>query len=105
MVGGREIGRELVLVKTERVEPRGEVAAYRAPGSPMSTFATESLMDELARRLHKDPIELRLQNAVGSVERVEDRDFFSEAVVKPAVDFARLDQVFIVLSDRKGGAK
>ena len=42
---------------------------------------------------------------VGSVERVEDRDFFSEAVVKPAVDFARLDQVFIVLSDRKGGGK
>ena len=41
-----------------------KVAAYRAPGSPMSTFATESLMDELARRLQRDPIELRLQNAV-----------------------------------------
>jgi CO/xanthine dehydrogenase Mo-binding subunit len=41
-----------------------KVAAYRAPGSPMSTFATESLMDELARRLRIDPIELRLKNAV-----------------------------------------
>jgi CO/xanthine dehydrogenase Mo-binding subunit len=41
-----------------------KVAAYRAPGSPMSTFATESLMDELARTLGMDPIELRLKNAV-----------------------------------------
>jgi rod shape-determining protein MreC len=41
---------------------------------------------------------------VGSVERIEDRDFFTEALVKPAVDFLKLDQVFIVLSDRKGGA-
>jgi CO/xanthine dehydrogenase Mo-binding subunit len=41
-----------------------KVAAYRAPGSPMSTFATESLMDELAGRLHMDPLELRLKNAV-----------------------------------------
>jgi CO/xanthine dehydrogenase Mo-binding subunit len=41
-----------------------KVAAYRAPGSPMATFATESLMDEIARRLGIDPIELRLKNAV-----------------------------------------
>jgi CO/xanthine dehydrogenase Mo-binding subunit len=41
-----------------------KVAAYRAPGSPMSTFATESLVDEVARRLERDPIDLRLQNAV-----------------------------------------
>jgi len=43
-----------------------KVAAYRAPGSPMSTLATESLMDELARRLEMDPIELRLKNAVAT---------------------------------------
>jgi len=30
----------------------------------MSTFATESLMDELARRLRLDPVEFRLKNAV-----------------------------------------
>jgi rod shape-determining protein MreC len=41
---------------------------------------------------------------VGSVERIVDRDFYSEAVVKPAVDFHKLDQVFIVLSDgRRAG--
>ena len=41
-----------------------KVAAYRAPGAPMSTFATESLVDELARELGLDPIEMRLHNAV-----------------------------------------
>jgi len=43
---------------------RPKVAAYRAPGSPNSMFATESLVDELARRLSLDPIDLRLMNAV-----------------------------------------
>ena len=36
--------------------------AYRAPGSPQGTFAVESLMDELAERLERDPMELRAQN-------------------------------------------
>ena len=41
-----------------------KVAAYRAPGSPMAAFATESVIDEIARTLGIDPIELRLKNAV-----------------------------------------
>jgi CO/xanthine dehydrogenase Mo-binding subunit len=41
-----------------------KVAAYRAPGAPQSMYAAESLMDELARQLEMDPIELRLKNAV-----------------------------------------
>jgi CO/xanthine dehydrogenase Mo-binding subunit len=43
-----------------------KVAAYRAPGSPMSTFATESLIDELAAQLNIDPVEFRLKNAVAT---------------------------------------
>jgi CO/xanthine dehydrogenase Mo-binding subunit len=39
------------------------VGAYRAPGAPQALFALESAMDELALRLGKDPIELRLLNA------------------------------------------
>ncbi len=38
--------------------------AYRAPGAPTAAFALESLLDELAKALELDPIELRLQNAV-----------------------------------------
>jgi CO/xanthine dehydrogenase Mo-binding subunit len=39
------------------------VGAYRAPGAVQATFALESLMDELARALGMDPLELRLLNA------------------------------------------
>jgi len=37
--------------------------AYRAPGAVQGTFALESLVDELARAVALDPIELRLRNA------------------------------------------
>ena len=39
------------------------VAAYRAPGAPMAAFAVESVLDELARDIGMDPIEIRLANA------------------------------------------
>ncbi len=43
---------------------RPKVAAYRAPGAPISAFAVESALDELALALDLDPLELRLRNAV-----------------------------------------
>jgi len=42
---------------------RPKQAAYRAPGAPMAAFATESVLDELCRQLHLDPIDTRLKNA------------------------------------------
>ncbi len=42
---------------------RPKVAAYRAPGAPISAFATESALDELADELGIDPLELRMKNA------------------------------------------
>ena len=42
---------------------RPKVAAYRAPGAPIAEFAVESTLDELARELGLDPVELRLRNA------------------------------------------
>jgi CO/xanthine dehydrogenase Mo-binding subunit len=44
------------------VSNRPKVAAYRAPGAPISSFAVESALDDLARKLARDPIELREQN-------------------------------------------
>lgn len=41
-----------------------KVAAYRAPGAPQSMYAGECMMDELARKLKIDPIDLRILNAV-----------------------------------------
>ncbi len=45
------------------VSNRPKVAAYRAPGAPISEFAVESVVDEIAKKLDIDPVELRLQNA------------------------------------------
>lgn len=36
--------------------------AMRAPGHPQASFATESILDELAYRIGMDPLELRLAN-------------------------------------------
>lgn len=45
------------------VSNRPKVAAYRAPGAPISAWAVESTLDMLALQLDMDPIDLRLKNA------------------------------------------
>jgi CO/xanthine dehydrogenase Mo-binding subunit len=42
---------------------RPKSAAYRAPGSPISAFAVESVLDILAKKIGMDPLQFRLQNA------------------------------------------
>ncbi|HET8995108.1 MAG TPA: xanthine dehydrogenase family protein molybdopterin-binding subunit, partial [Acetobacteraceae bacterium] len=50
------------VVGYDVVSNRPKVAAYRAPGAPISSWAVECVMDDLARKLGKDPIALREQN-------------------------------------------
>ena len=45
------------------VSNRPRAAAYRAPGSPISAFAVESVLDILAKKIGMDPLELRRKNA------------------------------------------
>ncbi len=52
----RSIGYDVVV-------NRPKAAAYRAPGSPIAAFGIESVLDELAKKLGIDPLELRLKNA------------------------------------------
>jgi CO/xanthine dehydrogenase Mo-binding subunit len=47
-------------VQTNRVG----FGSYRAPGGPPAAFAVESLLDELAKALGSDPLDLRLQNVI-----------------------------------------
>jgi len=57
---------DLENVKTvghDVVVNRPKAAAYRAPGSPISAFAVESVLDVLAKKLGIDPLKFRLQNA------------------------------------------
>ncbi len=42
---------------------RPKVAAFRAPCVPQIVFGVEGVVDEIARKLKMDPIELRLKNA------------------------------------------
>ncbi len=42
---------------------RPKSAAYRAPGSPISAFAVESVMDAVAAKIDMDPLKFRLLNA------------------------------------------
>jgi CO/xanthine dehydrogenase Mo-binding subunit len=51
------------LVGYDVVVNRPKVAAYRAPGAPISAFGAESIIDELAKELGIDPLELRAKNA------------------------------------------
>ena len=44
------------------VSNRPKVAAYRAPGAPISSFAVECAVDDLARKLGMDPLALREKN-------------------------------------------
>jgi CO/xanthine dehydrogenase Mo-binding subunit len=51
------------VVGYDVVTNRPKVAAYRAPGAPISEFAVESVVDEIAGKLGIDPIDFRLKNA------------------------------------------
>ncbi|MBV9834662.1 MAG: xanthine dehydrogenase family protein molybdopterin-binding subunit [Alphaproteobacteria bacterium] len=51
------------VVGFDVVSNRAKVAAYRAPGAPISAWGVESTLDILAQELGMDPIELRLKNA------------------------------------------
>jgi CO/xanthine dehydrogenase Mo-binding subunit len=46
----------------EVVTNKSPQGAYRAPGAVQGTYAIESAIEELARKLHLDPIEIRLKN-------------------------------------------
>ncbi len=78
----RLLGRDIVLNK-----PR--VAAYRAPGAPIGAFAAESLIDELARKLGRDPIDLRLQNAVEEGDRASYGPKFGPIGFKQTLEAAK----------------
>ena len=51
------------VVGYDVVSNRPKVAAYRAPGAPITSFAVESAMDELAIKLGIDALTLREKNA------------------------------------------
>jgi len=53
---------DVKVIGYDIVSNRPKVAAYRAPGGPISEFAVESLVDEIARKIGMSPLEIRLKN-------------------------------------------
>ncbi len=66
-----------------------KVAAYRAPGSPMAMFAVESAVDEVARELKMDPIDLRLINAVAEGDQAAYGPKFGPIGLRAVLDAAK----------------
>jgi xanthine dehydrogenase YagR molybdenum-binding subunit len=69
-------------VKTEQYTVfthTGPMSAFRAPGYVEGTFAFESLMDELAKRLGMDPLEIRLKN-YAEVDQVTGRPYSAKGL-------------------------
>jgi len=54
----------LRITGTEVLTHKAATGAYRAPGAPQAAFALESAVDDLARELQMDPLDLRIKNAV-----------------------------------------
>lgn len=63
VIGGMYRCENVRIETLEVLLNRAPVGAYRAPGVPQALFALESNVDELARALEHDPLELRLLNA------------------------------------------
>ena len=51
------------VVGFDVVSNRPKVAAYRAPGAPISEYAVECVLDEIAHTIGIDPVDFRLKNA------------------------------------------
>jgi len=59
------------------------VAAYRAPGATVSSFCMETVLDEIARSIGMDPIDLRIKNATKTGDRnVDDAEFTRLGIVE-----------------------
>ena len=68
---------------------KAKTTAYRAPGAPQAAFAMESLLDELARALKLDPLELRSKNAARKGTQLAYGPRFREIGLEATLEAAR----------------
>ncbi|MGH7862540.1 MAG: xanthine dehydrogenase family protein molybdopterin-binding subunit [Candidatus Dormibacteraceae bacterium] len=77
------------VITVEVATNKTPVAAYRAPGANQGCFAIESALDELARRLGQDPIEMRLLNAVAEGDLRPDGQRWPRIGLRECLEAAR----------------
>lgn len=64
-------------------------SAFRGFGNPQATFASESQLDDLAQQLGMDPLELRLNNALGQDDMFFCRKTIEKATMRACLEKAR----------------
>jgi CO/xanthine dehydrogenase Mo-binding subunit len=64
LIGSTYRWEHLLIEGAEVLTHKAGTGAYRAPGAPQAAFAIESTIDEVARALGMDPLDLRRKNAV-----------------------------------------
>ena len=79
----------VLVVGYDVVTNRPKAAAYRAPGAPMSAYAVESVMDEIAHAVGMDPLALRLKNAAREGTRAAYGPTFGPIGMVETVEAAR----------------
>ncbi|WP_457941365.1 xanthine dehydrogenase family protein molybdopterin-binding subunit [Mesorhizobium sp. 10J20-29] len=68
---------------------RPKVAAYRAPSAPMAAFAVESAVDELAKSIGMDPVDLRIKNAAREGTRSSYGPVYGPIGIGPTLEAAK----------------
>jgi CO/xanthine dehydrogenase Mo-binding subunit len=94
-------------VRTEQSAVRtntGPAVAFRAPGHAEAAFALESAMDELARKLGLDPIELRLRNFATRDQR-KGKPYTSADSLRRCYEQVRRESSRKAGPDSRGGKK
>ena len=71
---------------------RCKVAAYRAPGAPIGSFAVESCMDELAAALKIDPLKLREINGAKDGTKAAHGPTFNNIGFQKTLEIARASE-------------
>lgn len=83
---------DLENVKTTGLEVlvnRPKTTAYRAPSAPMAAFAVESVLDELARRIGMDALDLRIMNAAKEGTQASYGPVYGPIGIGPSLDAAK----------------
>ncbi len=76
--------------------------AYRAPGAPQVTFATETMIDEICRERNWDPFEFRLKNAAREGTRRSDGPAFTKIGFVETLEAARSSDHWGTPLEREG---
>ena len=89
LIGGYYTFPNLEIEAYEVLTNKVSVGAIRAPGAHNVTFAIESQMDMMVRELERDPLEVRLQNAVSKGDEMPSKAIYPSIGLKECLEAVR----------------